>query len=117
MPSERQIQRAVARGRAMLERGREAGLLPPKDDRPPAKPADPPATDDTVPAGRNPSGSRVRQNPPPHNYPKPEKELEEEQETREVSFAKHVRPHVSEAKNGLHTQLEQGAKKRLKLRS
>lgn len=112
MPSQREIERAKARVRRSLDRARENGLLPPRN----ADKANPPAEDKTVPAGRNASELKSRPNPPVNEAQKPEEQKKQEQEVREVSFAKHVSTHVAKQTNGLHGQLETGAKKRLKLR-
>ncbi len=113
MPSQREIERAKARVRRSLDRARENGLLPPRN----ADKANPPAEDKSVPAGRNVSELKSRPNPPVNEAQKPKEEQKQEQEIREVSFAKHVSTHVSKQKNGLHGQLESGAKNRLDLKN
>jgi hypothetical protein len=73
-----------------------------------------PITDNTVPAGRNPSDLRTRPNPPP-DRPEPKDRLQQAYKARTLSFARHVSGPVGKEKNGLHGQLEAGAKNRLNL--
>lgn len=107
MASERQIQRTIARHKAMRDRELSGEDVPGYTYT-----GSPPTEDKTVPAGRNSTPSRVK-TPPPENRPKPEKEQEQAQETRVASFTNHVSPHVAKADNGLHGSLERAAKRRI----